>query len=872
MKITSNKLTKKYTELTDSESINPLDKDLSLVEYDPLNFNKVTVHISNRWVKSLVEHVLVGLRNILYVSGYCTFSSRRETNSILHIISLFSNDNEKDALDRIKFLTARIICDITCHELPERPEHVSENESLLKGEWNRFLRPRIARTKKGPTEKGLVVAFSILQLKRCFPELPKSILYTTAVKHSKRLAMDNSNTEKPFKDAIRRVVNELFPPGWDLKEYSSEPKYTLSNKSCFEATRRQGGNQLAAHDAFKHDLQDNSSSEERNFKSEEELFAMYVPSNGGNHKELYSSVPKMADLEFRQSLINENSKKLYGKASVAFVADPGKWRPVTKSNWTYGSLKPYQKAIHGTLRQFDQFRLIGKTVTKEDVEFFSTMLEDECALSGDYEAATDNLKHDASVECLGQIIDNMRSDWAIEETRKNFAKNSMTNLEIHYPDSLVELGDELPSSFIQKGGQLMGSLLSFPILCVINYAMWTEYKHRVTGSYPLATRDNNWRKEDFVLINGDDIAGIVKKKRDETVWQHCVRSVGLTPSLGKNYVSREFVTINSQLFHLTPHVVDNKERIRMKYLPWVNLGLLQPLGTTKQTKDLRDIAEEKGQDPLESLGKMHDDFVSQCLVPERGSSCFIHAHRKELGTTFRNLFGPIHLGGLGATPVAGTKGSVLEGYSNRQLLIATLLDQEEISLPSYGKVQTIKSSADFLSKIDFPDRIKVMFSDPENLLTYHVPHNMEDVTDAIDQLCLSYINLLSWLKPIALDEREGNDRTFFNRTIRQFSKKFISKMDVWEYLNASPKVIRYFVARDFSEKIDLIDSASGFSSLNDYLLESCTDGGDSLFPSELFRSLSDGSRILQNHHYQDCTVEWLIDNNYLPSTFGIGLE
>lgn len=836
--ISSNKnLFLQHTVLTDAEKNLLLkDKGDSLVDFDPIKRYKLSVAVSNRWVRSLVVKMIVGMRNILYVSGYKTHSSKREINSIRHIVSLFRNDNEKDALDRAKYLSQKMLPELFGLESPERPSCVDENEQLFVSEWLRFIRCRLAKKGNGKRRnpEGVRIVFSMLQLKRCFPELPKSLLYETAVKHSKRLAKDNWITETPFLNAIKRAVKDLFPPGWDLKEFSSMPKYTLSNKSCFEASRAQGGNQLAGFTDMRSKVNPSAiktdNTKHRFQYLEENLERIISSPLGGEAIPIYSDVPELSELSVREKIISDLSVEHKGQAAVAFVADPAKWRPVTKSNWTYGRLKPFQKAMHGHLRQFDQFRLIGKTLTKDDLEMFCTLTDDEEALSGDFEAATDNIHHDASCMALGWIINNMRSDWATEEIRKEFAKSSMTHLEIHYPKELTDMGNDLPEFFIQLGGQLMGSLLSFIVLCVINYAMWCEFKARTTGKYPKATRDNTETKEDFVRINGDDIGGIIKKGEGK-IWEKCVRAVGLTPSMGKNYISNEFVTLNSQMYLITPsNNHTGKKYSNIEYVPWVNLALLSPIGTTKQTRDLRDSMADNGQDPLESLGKMHDDFVSQCIVPGRASSVFIHSHRKELKFTFRNLFGPVYLGGLGATPVEGERGSTVEGYTARQLMVASLLETQQVSLPAHGKRQNIASLAQVYGTIDFPDRIRVLLSKDQD--SYHLPAGMEDVTEKIQQLNTSWRSFLSWISPLALQEAPGTDWSWWKKINKKYSCKKTEKFDYLEFISAAPREVRYLIGRDLQYNANF-GVFNQENDLENYLLEVDTDDEVKDFASDL---------------------------------------
>jgi hypothetical protein len=503
------------------------------------------------------------------------------------------------------------------------------------------------------------------------------------------------------------------------------------------------------------------------------------------------------------------------EAHVCFVADPGKWRPITKANWIYGRLKPYQKAIHGHLRKFDQFRLIGKTIEDVDVALFGKMdLTKESILSGDYEAATDNLHHDASVLCLAQILENMRSSWSYDMEAYFLAKESMTHLNISYGERLPLAQQKLQefsgvnklTDFVQKGGQLMGSLLSFPILCVINYAMWCEYKARATGIYPKATKNNTWTKDEFVLINGDDIGGVIRDGT-EKVWQKCVKAVGLTPSLGKNYVSKHFLTLNSQLYTF-PNGTPVHE-------PWVNLALLAPLGSTKQTKDDREKNLEEGSDPLESLGQMHDDFVALCPKASRGSSVFIHAHSKELLRTWRNLFGPRHLGGLGATPVPGEKGSKADGYHRKQLILARILKAGELRLPGRQSSSSVNLLAQRLSVLRYSHAEMTLVSTDPETGDFIVPDGAEDISCLVDDLCQRFRSMLSWTMKLNLEPAKGTDHSWAHKVLKAYEGKQVFPYDVQRYLLEAPSEYRYLVMTDSK----VASALTGETSVEHYLLE-----------------------------------------------------
>jgi len=140
-------------------------------------------------------------------------------------------------------------------------------------------------------------------------------------------------------------------------------------------------------------------------------------------------------------------------------------------------------------------------------------------VSGDYESATDNLNLWVQKLILRKIL---RSATGVPEHIKELAYDSQ-ELEISSGDSLARV----------RSGQLMGNLLSFPLLCIVNYLAFRYYA-KVGPEVP-------------VRINGDDI---VFRARHEVArrWMDGVVGSGLTLSKGKTLVKPQYFSLNSRLF------------------------------------------------------------------------------------------------------------------------------------------------------------------------------------------------------------------------------------------------------------------------------------------------------------------------------------
>lgn len=105
--------------------------------------------------------------------------------------------------------------------------------------------------------------------------------------------------------------------------------------------------------------------------------------------------------------------------------------------------------------------------------------------------------------------------------------------------------EKLPEKYLMKNGQLMGSPLSFPILCAINYVAYRsalkQYVRDLGG---------DWTKAEMlempVRVNGDDILFKCNKHFYHSYWKPSVAAIGFTLSPGKNYVSSAFLTVKSE--------------------------------------------------------------------------------------------------------------------------------------------------------------------------------------------------------------------------------------------------------------------------------------------------------------------------------------
>lgn len=290
--------------------------------------------------------------------------------------------------------------------------------------------------------------------------------------HRARLCTDPRSVELPsgYLRHCRKVARECFPPGWDRGYQDAAWRSCPSVSACTEVSRSKGGARAT--------LPDRS--------------------------------------VFLRSCLREGELDVSRDVQFAVVEGGGKSRMVTVSSASQRVLEPLHKSMYNQLSSFP-WLLRGEAKPSKFAEF--NCRSGEVFVSGDYEAATDFLPIPVAEAFLEVLLQN--SSWIPSSVGR--AALASLRCRIHYEDCDV--------GFEQVCGQLMGNLLSFPLLCLQNYA---AFRWVFPASRP-------------VKINGDDI--VFRCSREEfDRWAKFVGSVGLTLSRGKTVVSSRFFSVNSHFF------------------------------------------------------------------------------------------------------------------------------------------------------------------------------------------------------------------------------------------------------------------------------------------------------------------------------------
>jgi hypothetical protein len=193
----------------------------------------------------------------------------------------------------------------------------------------------------------------------------------------------------------------------------------------------------------------------------------------------------------------------------------------------------------------------------------------------------------------------------------------------------------------------MGSIMSFPVLCIGNAAM-------CRWAIELAEKKKIRLMDAQLAINGDDVA-LRAHRSVHRFWSRITRFAGLTESVGKTFVSRHFVMINSTMYQREklPHrLVENEKReTYLRFVPYVHMGILFGKGRAGTSRD-DEISGTIGALARSVVEKSPPKMASAIL------DLFILLNKTELTDSRLPWFMPEWIGGLGLpTGVSTTYGN-----------------------------------------------------------------------------------------------------------------------------------------------------------------------------------------------------------------------
>jgi hypothetical protein len=564
-------------------------------------------------------------------------------------------------------------------ELPNRPDHFYPGRAgPFVGNFGNYLRRKLifpSRIRGWNAQ----LAFSLYQSKAgslpvseefVSAELSKAVTRLTTLRES------NEDNLGIISEAIEATVEELFG---DRPMERDTPSNCLipSLRSSVQSSRAQGG-------AYHHILGKSP------FLFSEVLLG-YVGRSDIAVLPVYGPDPLMfqdliEDSRFRARQVKDVLCRPVG------LLEPFKVRVITRGDAdVYHLSRRWQRIIHPKMARHPTFNLTRSPIRQWHLDHFSNRLglgelkEPRFIVSGDYEAATDNLHPDLSNHCLDLIC--QRIGVPLEDQR--VLRLALTGHRLlRTPQDVT--GVE------QKWGQLMGSPISFPILCIINAAV-TRLSMDMEGWFGPWSGDGTPTRHISqypLLINGDDV-GFEATDRVYARWKELTADAGLIFSLGKNYTSPSCLILNSQLYQCVDQVDFFGQRSsRLWRLPHLEVGLLfgQVKGQSREESEQALFCSSPHLDSARSLSQMAWNLISPWDPQKRDRlmATFLRFNNEALKKVPRGMswFLPRQLGGLGlpaTRKVVVTSAQLkLAAYlSTRPLQDPSLRDLVTPELPSY---------------------------------------------------------------------------------------------------------------------------------------------------------------------------------------------
>jgi len=291
-----------------------------------------------------------------------------------------------------------------------------------------------------------------------------------------RVQQPSPTPDAEFLDFAGQLVDKVFEVGWDAKYSDYVDHGSIGTSSCEQ---------------------------------------------GGCSRQVYmEAIPVEARERYKRICLGTEVDHEFDRhtARMKNVFTGGKYRTISIPCVDHHHLRPLHRLFYGHLSK-QGWLLKGDALPRrfetKSSSFFR--VPGEVFVSGDYEGATDNLNNHVQRFLLERVLSRCSH---VPESIRSYAVDSLAPL-LRFDGGEVEL----------RRGQMMGFLISFPLLCLINYVTFRFFVRR---KVPLK-------------INGDDI--VFRARLDEaSAWAQGVQRAGLKLSLGKTMISRSYFSLNSTLF------------------------------------------------------------------------------------------------------------------------------------------------------------------------------------------------------------------------------------------------------------------------------------------------------------------------------------
>ncbi|QGY72594.1 RNA dependent RNA polymerase [Plasmopara viticola lesion associated ourmia-like virus 64] len=418
----------------------------------------------------------------------CRLSQVRQLRSFRRVVAGLSASTESDLSSFTKRLPRVPMKSIFCKYVDGVSFWLAIN-SLTKEMSN--LSPAAVRKylpKGASLEARHSLSFSLSLLGKslhgpcdCFSEYSR-----LGAKH--RSSVERPDDVKPeYLGFVRQCAKRFFYKGWDSSYFSSATSSVVSSNACFTRLRKAFG-------------------PVKDYKSQ---------------------------CEYLSYVLGESDFDQVPRARFSEVLSAGKVRPLTITSSNYEVLRPLHKTLYNFLSRCPW--LLRGSPTPESFPFLKNP---GVFVSVDFEAATDNLSVNCAEAILGVALCQSRS---IPSSVRSFALSSLRptisyGYDVRCDGSVFNLS-EVTSDLSM--GQMMGSLLSFPLLCLQTFFfyLWSAGLTDLSGK--------ELRAFTGCSVNGDDL---VFKTEDPSLFFNAASETCSVINMKKTGVSPRFFNINSTLF------------------------------------------------------------------------------------------------------------------------------------------------------------------------------------------------------------------------------------------------------------------------------------------------------------------------------------
>jgi hypothetical protein len=422
---------------------------------------------------------------------------------------------------------------------------------------NQFV---VALGRAYPKRKALVRIYSIFQgMKKGFPAIRPDAVDQSLIDHCAALTKVGE-TDSEILDFMERTLRSSFGDlpkeigkGCNSTLYSQRRCPLMSVKATVEHPMGKGGQVGFARALSGH------------YISPDEFVGFGWIGRKHCVFPIYTSVPDDSDLrevlrrfrwdrstdsevlqgELESGEISPNRNVENSTVQPSVVLEPMKGRIITKpSVGAYMDMNRVQKVLWKCLKRSNPaFDLIGRPVCEEDIWHLAGSYSLGMKWnSGDFSGATDNLHRDVTrliAKFLFSDLDPVLQVRILDSLTDSWIDYSKVPLRGGFLQDYYSVWRSCQQGLKQQtNGQLMGHVLSFPILCLANYLIFLYSFQRRGKVTPPKVR-----------VNGDDILFCCYPE-DYEAWCEDVRKIGFFPSLGKNLFSSRVAQINSVLFKI----------------------------------------------------------------------------------------------------------------------------------------------------------------------------------------------------------------------------------------------------------------------------------------------------------------------------------